>query len=91
MKTGLLGLGGKNPKPAGLALRYINGQSETKAAERRQRVVDITEGRDKESEDFYSRKVEIGTASSVKASVQQQQTGEKQVSGKVLTPCMMVI
>lgn len=40
VKSGLVGLEGKHSKPAGLALRLINGQSETKAAGRRGRVVD---------------------------------------------------
>lgn len=60
-------------------------QSETKAAGRRRRAVDRTKRQGKSR--LVVGKVEIGTAGSVKAFVQQQQTGETQVLGKVLTPC----
>lgn len=72
-EQGLVGLGGKHPKPAGLALRWINEQSETKAAERRRRRRRVAEGRkrrDKESQGEQEEKVVA--AGSVKVSVQQR-------------------
>lgn len=54
MKTGLSGLGGKHPKPAGLALKQVKGQGETAEVERRQRGTD--KGENKESQGFFSGK-----------------------------------
>lgn len=65
VKTGLSGLEGKHPKPAGLALQQVKGQRETAEVERRQRGVGKAEI--KKVKISTVGKVEIGTTGSVKA------------------------